>query len=96
MAPAGSARAGHASDPVPLDVGCPDAHTPPPGAAPPAAAAPTAQQAPGAMAPASMSMDGPFRPTAAGELGTTAVAALWVPVVVFAHVFAGFWLLKTW
>lgn len=35
-------------------------------------------------------------PTAVGGLGQTAVPQLWIPVVVFAHLFAVFWLLKTW
>ena len=36
------------------------------------------------------------QPTMEGELGRTSIVQLWVPVVVFAHVFAFFWLLKTW
>lgn len=35
-------------------------------------------------------------PTATGEWGQTAIIALWVPVVAFAHAFALFWLAKTW
>jgi hypothetical protein len=31
-----------------------------------------------------------------GAWGHTAITSLWVPVVVFAHVFAAFWLAKTW
>ncbi|KIZ00058.1 hypothetical protein MNEG_7906, partial [Monoraphidium neglectum] len=38
----------------------------------------------------------PIAPTATGAWGQTAIIPLWVPVVVFAHVFAAFWLLKTW
>jgi hypothetical protein len=36
------------------------------------------------------------RPTAVGAKGQTSIVALWVPVVVFANLFAAFWLLKTW
>jgi hypothetical protein len=38
----------------------------------------------------------PTAGTAGLTPGSTTVVALWVPVVVFAHLFAGFWLLKTW
>ncbi|GBF96283.1 ABC transporter G family [Raphidocelis subcapitata] len=38
----------------------------------------------------------PTAGTAGLTPGSTTVIALWVPVVVFAHLFAGFWLLKTW
>jgi hypothetical protein len=36
-----------------------------------------------------------MRPTYVGAKGETSILALWVPVVVFAHFFAAFWLLKT-
>lgn len=39
--------------------------------------------------------DHPIPPSATGAWGHTSIVALWVPVVVFAHVFAAFWLLKT-
>ena len=35
-------------------------------------------------------------PTAVGAWGHTSIVQLWVPVVVFAHLFAAYWLLKTW
>ncbi|KAI8464872.1 MAG: P-loop containing nucleoside triphosphate hydrolase protein [Monoraphidium minutum] len=39
---------------------------------------------------------GPMRPTYEGAAGQTAIIPLWVPVVVVAHLFAAFWLFKTW
>jgi hypothetical protein len=38
----------------------------------------------------------PIPPTVTGAAGQTSIIALWVPVVVFAHAFAAFWLAKTW
>jgi ABC-type multidrug transport system fused ATPase/permease subunit len=35
-------------------------------------------------------------PSFVGAWGHTAIIPLWVPVVVFAHAFAAFWLFKTW
>jgi len=35
-------------------------------------------------------------PSFTGAWGHTAIISLWVPVVVFAHAFAAFWLFKTW
>lgn len=41
-------------------------------------------------------MQGGTPPGSMANAGSTSIYALWVPVVVFAHVFAAFWLLKTY
>lgn len=62
----------------------------------PVAAAVAAAATAAASAAAPLQAAAIIEPTITGELGATAITALWVPVVVFAHVFAAFWLLKTW
>jgi hypothetical protein len=36
------------------------------------------------------------QPTAVGAAGKTSIILLWVPVIAAAHLFAAFWLVKTW
>ena len=38
----------------------------------------------------------PLKPNVSGAWGKTSIVALWVPVLVGAHLFAGFWLYQAW